>query len=144
MGFNLQELPSTLVVGPLFPSDSGPHSLAEELFQPIIDAKISSALNDLFKCAGGDGKEREARRYVDVFTKAWYVQQLDLALQREPLLSWTALGKTREKLVSVPSDSQDLSFLFPILGIKLTTGTPMTRRQFLKLAGLVGAGLAIS
>ncbi|MBI3955248.1 twin-arginine translocation signal domain-containing protein [Candidatus Gottesmanbacteria bacterium] len=136
MGFNLQELPNTSVAGSLFPSDSGLHSLAEELFQPIIDAVKSRAPDDLFNFAGGAGKERGVGKSPDVFTKAWYVSQLDLALQREPLLAWTALGITREKLVSFPSDSQDLSFLFPVLGIKLTTGTQMTRRQFLKLAGL--------
>lgn len=136
MGLSLQELPSTSVVRPFFPGDSEPHSLAEKLFQPIIEAGKSRAPDDLFKFAGGLGKERGVGKSADVFTKAWYVQQLDLALQREPLLAWTALGKTREKLVSVPSDSQDLSFLFPVLGIALKTGTPMTRRHFLKLAGL--------
>ncbi len=136
MGLSLQELPTTPVVKLSFPDDSGPHSLAEELSQPIIVAENSRVLDNLFKYAGGVGKEREARNSADVFTKAWYVSQLDLALQREPLLAWTGLGKTREKLVSVPTDSQDLSFLFPILGMKLTTGTPMTRRHFLKLAGL--------
>ncbi len=143
MGLSLQELPSTSVVRPFFPGDSEPHSLVQELFQPIIDAGKSRVPGDIHNFAGGEGREKGVRKSADVFTKAWYVQQLDLALQREPFLAWTALGKTREKLVAVPSDSRDLSFLFPVLGTVLTTRTPMTRRQFLKAAVITAGGLAL-